>query len=97
MKLSEINNLYYDAVMADDEPERKRLADLMVKKLHEYNERARQFREAIASVCAEHKMSISHEDSHGAFLILPFDERLLSWFMNADANFDETEGTCHTC
>jgi hypothetical protein len=42
----------------------------------------------VVELCRKHNLSISHEDGEGAFLIEPFDERLVEWFMAA---FDETE------
>lgn len=48
------------------------------------------FKEAIARVCREHGLSISHEDSQGAFLVDNWSEVLEKWWLAArpDAEFE---------
>ena len=41
--------------------------------------RAIAFLDAIERVCREHGLSISHEDQHGAFQVVPFNEDDLEW------------------
>jgi hypothetical protein len=42
----------------------------------------------VIKVCRRHGFSISHEDGHGAFEIVPFDEGAAEWLACAR---DETE------
>lgn len=37
----------------------------------------------IINICKKHNLSIGHEDTHGAFLIFPYDEDLVTWLKNA--------------
>jgi hypothetical protein len=48
------------------------------------------FIEEVIAVCKKHKLSISHEDGHGAFQIDDFDERDAEWLREAhDITFSE--------
>ena len=38
------------------------------------------FLNEIEAVCRKHGLSISHEDTHGAFEIYPFDDESMAWF-----------------
>lgn len=42
----------------------------------------------ILDVCRRHGLSISHEDSHGGFLVTPFDESTAAWLNDASINID---------
>lgn len=44
------------------------------------------FFDAIDIICKEHKLSISHEDGHGAFEIEEYDEFNIKWLKNANLN-----------
>lgn len=37
----------------------------------------------IKDVCKKHKLSISHEDGHGAFIITKYDDELMKWLNEA--------------
>lgn len=37
------------------------------------NKRVDAFIDAVLAVCAEHRMSIGHEDGHGSFIVTRFD------------------------
>ena len=37
----------------------------------------------VTAICEKHNMSISHEDTHGAFIVQPFDESNIKWLMGA--------------
>jgi len=47
------------------------------------NEQVDKFLQEIASSCQKYKLSISHEDTHGAFIIEAYDESNIEWLMNA--------------
>lgn len=40
----------------------------------------------IRQVCEKHKLSISHEDGHGSFIIEKFNDVNLVWLFNASTN-----------
>lgn len=42
-------------------------------------DKAEKFIDDIIEVCKKHGLSLSHEDSHGAFEIEPYDERNIEW------------------
>lgn len=42
----------------------------------------------IIGVCKKHGLSISHEDTHGGFIVAPFSDGLTEWLMAAS---DETD------
>ena len=46
------------------------------------------FIEEVIEVCKKHGFSISHEDSHGGFLITKYNVQYADWLMNAS---DDTE------
>ena len=52
------------------------------------NEDIDDFLEDIVEVCKRHKLTISHEDAHGAFKIESFNKYNIAWIKNA---FDSTE------
>lgn len=37
----------------------------------------------IIIVCKKHKLSLGHEDTQGAFLIYPYDEKYVDWLLEA--------------
>lgn len=37
----------------------------------------------ITAVCEKHKLSISHEDGHGAFMIVPYEALYTEWLEDA--------------
>jgi hypothetical protein len=41
------------------------------------------FLHEILAVCERHKMSLSHEDKHGSFIVEKFDKDLADWLINA--------------
>jgi hypothetical protein len=47
------------------------------------NEQVDKFLHEIASVCKKYGLSISHEDTHGAFVIEAYDESNIEWLMSA--------------
>lgn len=46
-------------------------------------EQANEFLSEIEELCRKHNISISHEDTHGAFILERFDEDLLEWLKYA--------------
>jgi hypothetical protein len=42
-----------------------------------------QFIEDIQEVCIKYKMSISHEDGHGSFIIVKYNKHYIDWLNNA--------------
>ncbi len=42
------------------------------------------FLEEIERICREYDLSISHQDGHGAFKIVRFDESTLEWLKGAE-------------
>lgn len=47
------------------------------------NKEVDSFINEIISVCKKHGMSISHEDSHGGFIIVKYKDSYAEWFLNA--------------
>jgi len=47
-------------------------------------EKVASFLNDIKSVCEKYRLSISHEDTHGAFSIKDYDEDTMEWLMDAD-------------
>ena len=45
----------------------------------ERSNKARAFLAAVAVVCQEYGFSLSHEDGHGGFLIVPLDPLIENW------------------
>ncbi len=43
-----------------------------------------EFLAEIISVCKKHNMSISHEDEHGLFRVVDYDESCTDWLMHAE-------------
>lgn len=50
------------------------------------------FIEAIEKVCREHGLSISHEDKHGNFIIVPLDAEHMEWLKQAIDRTGEPRG-----
>lgn len=48
------------------------------------DEKVDEFIEEVIEVCKKHKLSISHEDQHGAFEITTYDEHNSSWLRAAN-------------
>ena len=56
---------------------------------HTENEKIDTFLSEVVSVCRKHGLSIGHEDSQGAFQVMPFKEEYAEWLMAAaDATED---------
>lgn len=47
----------------------------------------KEFIEDIVKVMKNHNLSISHEDSHGKFIIEKYDEYNIKWLKNAMKNY----------
>lgn len=43
----------------------------------------------IKEVCLKHKLSISHEDCHGGFIIEKFDYSNIEWLFGADVKMED--------
>lgn len=41
------------------------------------------FLDDVEAVCRKHGISISHEDGHGSFTVIPFDHVEMVWLKNA--------------
>ena len=52
------------------------------------NEKLDKFLELITNICETHGYAISHEDTQGAFIIVPWSQGSPEWLMNA---FDNTD------
>lgn len=46
-------------------------------------DRAQPFLDALEALCREHNISIEHEDCHGAFVLVPFNDRAMQWMRNS--------------
>ncbi|HMQ52174.1 MAG TPA: hypothetical protein PKE64_20510 [Anaerolineae bacterium] len=47
------------------------------------NEAIDKFLQEVVSICSKYGFSISHEDTHGAFVIEAYDQAKAEWLMNA--------------
>ena len=47
------------------------------------SKRARFFLAAYAELCERHKLTLGHEDGHGAFIVEPYTPLNVSWVFNA--------------
>lgn len=47
-------------------------------------EKAAKLLREIAALCREYHLSLSHEDEHGAFRVVPYREDLEVWLLEAD-------------
>jgi len=47
------------------------------------------FLDDVIAVCRKHKLSISHEDGHGAFIVQDLDDHDLKWLRDAHYQKDE--------
>lgn len=50
------------------------------------SERVMKFLLGYAALCREHGLAFGHEDSHGSFIVKPFEGRLLDWALDADVD-----------
>ena len=50
---------------------------------HESTPAADEFLADILAVCKEYGLSISHEDTHGAFVIVQYNDKASEWLLNA--------------
>ena len=60
--------------------------DTSKKKFVETPENIIQFLNDIDELCKKHNLSISHEDSHGGFIIEKYSDRNLNWLSNTSIN-----------
>jgi len=47
------------------------------------NKKVDAFLREIVEVCKEHGFSLSHEDTHGAFVVEKYEEENIQWLMDA--------------
>jgi hypothetical protein len=47
------------------------------------NPNTRRFLKEVTDLCKKYKISISHEDTHGCFILENYDEYLMDWFNDA--------------
>ena len=65
------------------------MSDVQVKRHHVgkfksvENKKVNAFLEEIAEVCQEHGFSLSHEDTHGAFIVEKHNNDNIQWLMEA--------------
>jgi hypothetical protein len=52
------------------------------------NRRVDAFIEAVLAVCKQHGLSISHEDCHGAFIVVDYAEEFDKWLRDAQDGTD---------
>ena len=52
------------------------------------NKRIDEFLLDIEAVCRRHDMSLSHEDSHGAFIVVPWADSYMKWLYDAHDEVD---------
>lgn len=67
--------------------------------LHDYSHRPEidEFLKEIDEICKKHKMSISHEDGHGAFEVVWYNENCTEWLMNAHDGRSYKNKQCAKC
>lgn len=46
---------------------------------------AQKFIEEIIELCKKYNLSLGHEDTHGSFLVAPYDEEAIKWISAARA------------
>lgn len=51
--------------------------------MNEKNLKNEEFKKDIIKVCKKYNLSISHEDSHGSFIITKYDDYYSKWFNEA--------------
>ena len=73
------NSVIEKAVMKDNKIWNNRKGDFI-----KYPEDMLNFLKDVEIVCKKHKMTISHEDGHGAFEIEGYDEFNLEWLAEAN-------------
>ncbi len=54
-------------------------------------EKGQEFLIEIEKLCHKYGISISHEDSHGAFLLEEYDEELMAWLREASYGLYKSE------
>lgn len=54
-------------------------------------ERAEEFKRAVLALCRGYGFSVSHEDGHGAFIIVPLDDFHERWFGDARIELERKE------
>ena len=54
-----------------------------IKQKYVENKAVDNFLKEIKELCNKHKLSISHEDCHGSFIITSFNESNLEWLSDA--------------
>ena len=52
-------------------------------KTHIENPKVDVFLNDLIDVCKEHNLSLSHEDLHGAFQVVPYDDSFKAWLEQA--------------
>lgn len=66
-----------------------RVSDMTERKYDcDRSPRAKAFLAAIADVCRQHGLSLSHEDTHGGFEVIPFDEETNAWLLSSGEIFN---------
>ena len=55
------------------------------------DDRAKAFMADIRAVCEKHGMVIAHEDVHGAYSVVEYDEELMEWIEDAAVDLDGQE------
>jgi len=55
----------------------------------QHKAKVKQFLDDIVAVCHKHGLSLSHEDSHGSFLVVPLNELYIEWLREAQAPSEE--------
>jgi hypothetical protein len=50
---------------------------------YSHADRIRLFLDHLIAVCEEHGFALGHEDTEGAFVVVPLDERHIAWLRDA--------------
>lgn len=58
-------------------------------KTNSENPKVEDFIKELIAVCKKHGMSISHEDSQGAFIIEPYSDTNIEWLNDGSTNLEK--------
>lgn len=53
------------------------------------NPKVEKFIDELIAVCKKHGLSLSHEDTQGAFIVEPYSDSNIQWLNDASTNLEE--------